>query len=67
MCGVNTVTCEMAKNLVLPGIGRILLADTERVTKANLLSNFFYSPTAATEGKTRAEAAYHLLSELNPV
>ena len=55
---------KVAKNLVLPGIGRIILADNEMVTSSDLMSNFFYPPDSV--GTARAEAAFSYLSELNP-
>jgi len=36
ICGVNTLTCEVAKNLVLPGIEKIILLDNEPVTKGRV-------------------------------
>ena len=42
VCGVNTTTCELTKNLILPGVGRVILADADTVTETDLLSNFFY-------------------------
>merc|ERR1711917_61096 len=44
VCGVNTTTCELTKNLILPGVGRVILADADTVTETDLLSNFFYLP-----------------------
>ena len=44
VCGVNTTTCELTKNLILPGVGRVILADPDTVTETDLLSNFFYLP-----------------------
>jgi len=64
VCGVNTTTCELTKNLILPGVGRVILADSETVTETDLLSNFFYLPDAV--GKSKAESVYSQLSELNP-
>jgi len=60
VCGVNTTTCELTKNLILPGVGRVILADPETVTQTDLLSNFFYLPDAV--GKSKAESVYSQLS-----
>jgi len=62
--GVNATTCEVAKNLILPGIGRLTLLDDETVRPRHLMSNFFL--TQEDLDKSVSEAAFHWLSELNP-
>jgi len=62
--GVNATTAELAKNLVLPGIGAVTLLDDKSITPVDLMSNFFYGPDSA--GRKRAIEASQLLAELNP-
>lgn len=61
--GVNTTSCEVAKNLILPGIGRLILMDNTILE--HVMSNFFHSEEDI--GKNVAEAAFPLLAELNPI
>ncbi|KAK1915254.1 hypothetical protein P3342_003061 [Pyrenophora teres f. teres] len=55
---------EIAKNLVLAGIGSITLADHQVVTEDDLGAQFFL--TDADVGKNRAEAAAPEVRKLNP-
>ena len=55
---------ETLKNLVLPGIGAFTIADTARVTEADLGINFLLEGESL--GKSRAEECTRLLKELNP-
>lgn len=55
---------ETLKNLVLPGIGQFSIADSARVTEADLGINFFLEPGSL--GKWRADETVRLLEELNP-
>ncbi|RMZ76962.1 hypothetical protein DV737_g4587, partial [Chaetothyriales sp. CBS 132003] len=55
---------ETLKNLILPSIGSFTIADAAIVQEADLGINFFLEP--ASLGKSRAEEAKRLLSELNP-
>ena len=50
--GVNTTTTEMAKNLILPGIGAITLQDDQKIEQSDLLSNFFYSADSKVGAKS---------------
>ena len=61
--GVNATTCEVAKNLILPGIGHITLLDDKNITAQDVMSNFFLSTEMIGQSKT---VAYEWLSELNP-
>lgn len=58
-CGTETL-----KNLVLPGVGKFTILDGNLVTEKDCGSNFFV--TDYDIGKSRAEVACSLLSELNP-
>jgi ubiquitin-like 1-activating enzyme E1 A len=55
---------EIAKNLVLAGIGSLTIIDHEPVSEADLGAQFFIS--AADVGKNRAEAAAPQVRRLNP-
>ncbi|KAF1839009.1 hypothetical protein BDW02DRAFT_585386 [Decorospora gaudefroyi] len=61
---IKSLANEIAKNLVLAGIGSITLADHEVVTEADLGAQFFI--TDADVGKNRAEAAAPQVRKLNP-
>ncbi|KAG7834380.1 hypothetical protein KL943_002764 [Ogataea angusta] len=60
----NAVACETVKNLVLAGVGQVVLLDSERVSAEDLATNFFV--VAEEAGKARGECAARLLGELNP-
>ena len=55
---------ETLKNLILPSIGSFTIADSAKVTEADLGVNFFLEPD--TLNKSRAEETRRLLQELNP-
>ncbi|KKY33831.1 putative sumo activating enzyme [Diaporthe ampelina] len=57
---------EIAKNLVLAGIGSLTIIDHENVTEADLGSQFFLSEKEGHLGKNRAEAALPQVQKLNP-
>ncbi|KID89243.1 Molybdenum cofactor biosynthesis, MoeB [Metarhizium guizhouense ARSEF 977] len=58
---------EIAKNLVLAGVGSITLLDGSSVTEADLGCQFFLSEGGESlVGQNRAEAASHALRKLNP-
>jgi len=57
---------EIAKNLVLAGIGSLTIIDHENVTEADLGSQFFLSEKEGHFGKNRAEAALPQVQKLNP-
>lgn len=58
---------EIAKNLVLAGVGSITLLDGAAVTEADLGCQFFLSEGGESViGQNRAEAASHALRRLNP-
>ncbi|KAF1851019.1 uncharacterized protein K460DRAFT_274810 [Cucurbitaria berberidis CBS 394.84] len=64
LVSIKALANEIAKNLVLAGIGSITLADHETVTEADLGAQFFLSD--ADVGKNRAEAAAPQVQKLNP-
>jgi ubiquitin-like 1-activating enzyme E1 A len=58
---------EIAKNLVLAGVGSITLLDGSPVSEADLGCQFFLSEGGESlVGRNRAEAASHALRKLNP-
>ncbi|KAL6164678.1 E1 ubiquitin-activating protein aos1 [Exserohilum turcicum] len=64
LVSIKALANEIAKNLVLAGIGSITLADHEAVTEDDLGASFFI--TDADVGKNRAEAAKPQVEKLNP-
>ncbi|KAJ4303078.1 E1 ubiquitin-activating protein aos1 [Kalmusia sp. IMI 367209] len=64
LVSIKALANEIAKNLVLAGIGSITLADHENVTEDDLGAQFFVSE--ADIGKNRAEAAAPEVQKLNP-
>lgn len=57
---------EIAKNLVLSGIGTLTIVDHEKVTEADLGAQFLVSQEEGHVGKNRAEAALPAIQKLNP-
>ncbi|QPH12654.1 hypothetical protein C2857_004915 [Epichloe festucae Fl1] len=58
---------EVAKNLVLAGVGSVTLLDGSPVAEADLGCQFFLSEGGESlVGQNRAEAASHALRKLNP-
>ncbi|KAH7386848.1 hypothetical protein DE146DRAFT_184446 [Phaeosphaeria sp. MPI-PUGE-AT-0046c] len=64
LVSIKALANEIAKNLVLAGIGSITLADHEVVKEEDLGAQFFVSE--ADVGKNRAEAAAPQVQKLNP-
>ena len=62
--GSSVAGVETLKNLVLPGIGSFTIADSAKVTEADLGVNFFLE--AESLGRSRADECRRLLEELNP-
>lgn len=57
---------EIAKNLVLAGIGSITILDPDPVTEADLGAQFFLSEEDTPVGTNRAAAASAAIQRLNP-
>jgi len=57
---------EVAKNLVLAGIGSLTIVDHEVVTEADLGAQFFLSEAEGHLGMNRAVAASNAIQRLNP-
>lgn len=64
LVSIKALANEVAKNLVLAGIGSLTIIDNEVVTEDDLGSQFFVSE--ADVGKSRAEAAAPQIQKLNP-
>ncbi|KAF2823981.1 hypothetical protein CC86DRAFT_384494 [Ophiobolus disseminans] len=64
LVSIKALANEIAKNLVLAGIGSVTLADHEVVSEEDLGAQFFVSE--ADVGKNRAEAAAPQVQKLNP-
>ncbi|KAI9762344.1 MAG: protease B nonderepressible form [Chaenotheca gracillima] len=61
---IKALANEIAKNLVLAGIGSLTIVDHELVTEEDLCSQFFVSEEDV--GKNRAQAAAPQIQKLNP-
>lgn len=57
---------EIAKNLVLAGIGSLTILDPEPVSEADFGAQFFLSPDETPVGMNRAAAASAAIQRLNP-
>jgi len=64
LIGMRALGNEIAKNLVLAGVGTLTILDPEVVTEDDLGSQFFISE--ASIGQNRAEAAQPEAQKLNP-
>ncbi|EON66506.1 hypothetical protein W97_05751 [Coniosporium apollinis CBS 100218] len=64
LTSIKALASEVAKNLVLAGIGSLTIVDHEAVTEDDLCSQLFVSE--ADVGKNRAQAAVTQLQKLNP-
>jgi amyloid beta precursor protein binding protein 1 len=60
----SATSTSILKNLVLPGIGHFTILDAESVTPEDAGNNFFLEGPSSI-GKSRAQEAVRLLSELN--
>lgn len=56
LLGANPSGTETLKNLVLPGIHKFTVVDSQIVTKRDLGNNFFVTPENV--GRSRAEVLY---------
>ncbi|XP_041376765.1 NEDD8-activating enzyme E1 regulatory subunit-like [Gigantopelta aegis] len=65
VCLINATATgtEILKNLILPGIGSFTIVDGNKVSGEDVGNNFFLSKESL--GKSRAQVATDLLSELN--
>lgn len=63
---IRALANEIAKNLVLAGVGSLTVLDSAIVTEADLGAQFLLSEVEAPVGQNRAEAASVALRKLNP-
>ncbi|KIV77807.1 hypothetical protein PV11_09587 [Exophiala sideris] len=64
LIGIKGLGAEIAKNLVLAGIGTLTILDHETVTEEDFGTQFFLNDTQI--GQNRAEASLPELQKLNP-
>ncbi|KAJ3300385.1 SUMO-activating enzyme subunit 1 [Borealophlyctis nickersoniae] len=64
VAGVNGLSNEVCKNVVLAGVGAITIMDEGSVSEEDLGAQFFLRENDV--GKSRAEAAVHRMHDLNP-
>ncbi len=62
--GVGALGCEIAKNLALTGIGKIILVDDDTIETSNLSRQMLFWP--GDEGRPKAEVAAERLKKMNP-
>ncbi len=62
--GVGALGCEIAKNLALTGVGKIILVDDDTIETSNLSRQMLFWP--GDEGRPKAEVAAERLKRLNP-
>ncbi|KAK1242557.1 hypothetical protein MKX08_005369 [Trichoderma sp. CBMAI-0020] len=63
---IRALANEIAKNLVLAGVGSLTVLDSAIVTEADLGAQFLLSEVDTPVGQNRAEAASVALRKLNP-
>ncbi|ODN93482.1 SUMO activating enzyme [Cryptococcus wingfieldii CBS 7118] len=64
---LRSLAHETIKNLVLAGIGRLIVADSGVVTEEDLGSGFLFREEDGALGKSRTEAALPQIASLNPL
>ncbi len=62
--GVGALGCEIAKNLALTGVGKIILVDDDTIETSNLSRQMLFQP--GDEGRPKAEVAAERLKKMNP-
>lgn len=63
LSGVNSLGVEIAKNIILGGVKRFTIHDSEKVTYKDLSGQFFVGEKDI--GKNRALASVNKIQELN--
>ncbi|WVQ84401.1 hypothetical protein IAT38_006553 [Cryptococcus sp. DSM 104549] len=64
---LRSLAHETIKNLVLAGIGRLIVADSDVVTSEDLGAGFLFREENGAVGKPRTEAALPQIASLNPL
>ncbi|CAN6168989.1 unnamed protein product [Urochloa humidicola] len=68
VCGMNGITTEFCKNIVLAGVGSLSLMDDHMVTEDNLNANFLIPPDESIYGgRSRARVCCESLKDFNPM
>ncbi|PWN53904.1 hypothetical protein IE53DRAFT_372780 [Violaceomyces palustris] len=62
--GANSLSSQIIKNLVLPGVGSFTILDDANVDPADMGVNFFLQP-GQSQGRSAAQEMASLLSQLN--
>lgn len=63
---IKALANEVAKNLVLAGVGSLTILDDATVSESDLGSQFFLSESDNVVGQNRAQAACPAIQKLNP-
>ncbi|XP_063956130.1 ubiquitin-like modifier-activating enzyme 6 isoform X1 [Lytechinus pictus] len=66
LSGLGGIGIEIAKNIVLAGIKSLTINDNKSCSLKDLGTQFFLREQDAKSNKTRAEACYSRIAELNP-
>lgn len=66
LVGLSGCGVEVAKNTILAGLNRIVLADPVPPTSFDLGGNFYLTPEDLSSGKSRASLCRPHLAQLNP-
>jgi molybdopterin/thiamine biosynthesis adenylyltransferase len=64
VAGAGALGCEVAKDLAMMGVGRLIIADYDKVELSNLSRQLLFRDSDI--GREKAEAAAERLRELNP-
>ncbi|OWZ74866.1 SUMO activating enzyme [Cryptococcus neoformans Bt85] len=64
---LRSLAHETIKNLVLAGVGRLIVADSDVVTEEDLGSGFLFREEDNAVGKLRTDAALEQIQSLNPL
>lgn len=64
IAGMGALGCEVAKNLALMGIGKLIIADYDEIEVSNVSRQMLFC--IEDSGKPKVEVAKQRLKELNP-
>ncbi|KAI9634650.1 uncharacterized protein MKK02DRAFT_34251 [Dioszegia hungarica] len=67
LLSLRSLAHETIKNLVLAGIGRMIIMDDGKVTEEDLSGGFLFREEEGAVGKLRTEAALPQIASLNPL
>ncbi|KRX07656.1 Ubiquitin-conjugating enzyme/RWD-like protein [Pseudocohnilembus persalinus] len=65
IAGMDSTGIEIAKNLVLTGVQKVVIYDKKKVEKQDLLGQFYLEEKDVEQKKNRAEASVNKLQSLN--